>query len=92
MSGVIPTHAMHTAPRRGGRRANVEAIVWRGVRGQARDRAREQLKDVLHAAVHITANIVGVVRLKLTGIDGVGVENDVAETGRKTLYLCDDAL
>src|SRR5512146_73903 len=59
--GPVAAHAMHTAARRGGRRAEIQPLDGRAI-GVERERGTsEELGEVLQPAIDVAADIVGIV-------------------------------
>src|SRR5690606_24796730 len=75
---------MYTATGRGRRRADVDSIGRRGVWYDACHRSRKKLSQILHAAVDVTTDVVGVVRLHRRRSHRVSLQNQVTEPRRKS--------
>ena len=60
---------------------------WSGIGVKAGHRTGKQLAPVLHAAVNVSANVVGVILLKIMRGHRVPRQDAVAETGRETFDL-----
>lgn len=92
MGGVVAGHAVDAGAGRGGGGAEVEFWVRGGVGVEARDRAGEELREVLDAANDVAADEVWVVGLVSGRGSGVGGEDGVAEAGGEAFDLVQDGL
>src|SRR5213078_3696090 len=88
----ISAHSVHTST--GWCRCGAEInTVNRGrIRTKARDRSREQLRDILRAAVDVAADEIGIMPLKIGGKPYLSRQDALAKTGRETLDLILDPL
>src|SRR5258708_40237582 len=75
-----------------GGRADVEAFIGRGIGCWRNGWACEHLREVLHASIDITADVVGVVALHLHRAGGMPGQDTFAKAGGEALNLGLDAL
>src|SRR5262249_6547984 len=78
---------MHTPARRRGRRADVDTLRGCLVGVEAGDRPRVKLEEILHAAVDVAADVVGIIRLHRRRPKRTAGQDAVAEAWGKALDL-----
>src|SRR5436305_7692288 len=83
---------MYASAGRGRARADEEARIRRGVGIERRERAGDELHEVVRAAADVAADEVRVVRFVLRAVSGVARQDAVAEAGSESLDLRLDGL
>src|SRR6185437_16398205 len=63
LSREVSAHAVNPATRGCGRGTDEDVLVWRAVGIEADDWSREELAQILDAAIDVAADVIGVVLL-----------------------------
>lgn len=83
----IATHAMHATTGRGGRGAEKKLLIRCGIRVEAQGGAGKELPEVLHAAINVAADVVGVVALQISRGGDMTGEDAVPKAGGEAFNL-----